>query len=71
MGPTRLADRELPDPLTSITLKIQGTARAIKFFYQTGQGEFEQLGPDLPSSYLNPEKGDAFQGVTLGVFAHN
>ena len=43
----------------------------MRVFYKAGGDEFTQLGKDLPSSYLSTETAGGFQGVTLGVFAHN
>jgi alpha-N-arabinofuranosidase len=66
-----LATTKLPDGLTSIELKIEGAGPVMKCFYKTGSGEFTQVGQDLQSSFLSTDTAGGFQGVMLGVFAHN
>ena len=69
--PKLLATRELPDHLASVQLKIEGAGPVTRCFYKTANGEFTQLGEDLPSSFLSTETAGGFQGVTLGMFAYN
>ena len=66
-----LASASLPADTTSVTLKIAGAGPQLRLFYQVGSGDFVQLGDDLESSYLSTDTAGGFQGVTLGVFAHN
>jgi xylan 1,4-beta-xylosidase len=61
----------LPDNLTSIELKIEGAGPVTRCFYKIGNGQFAPIGPDLPSSFLSTDSAGGFQGVTLGMFAHN
>ena len=65
------AGLKLPDNLTSIDLRIEGAGSVTKLLYRTGSGDFTQLGQDLPSSFLSTDTAGGFQGVTLGMFAHN
>jgi alpha-N-arabinofuranosidase len=65
------AATKLPEGLTSIELKIEGAGPVMKCFYKTGSGEFTQVGQDLQSSFLSTDTAGGFQGVMLGVFAHN
>ena len=67
--PTLFATQKLPDNLSAIDLKVEGAGPVTKFFYKTPDGEFTQLGQDLPSSFLSTETAGGFQGVTLGMFA--
>ncbi len=69
--PTTRPGQKLPENLTSIQLKIEGAGPVTRCFYKTGDGELTQLGEDLPSSFLSTETAGGFQGVTLGIFAHN
>ncbi len=69
--PTVSAAQKLPDNTTSIDLKIEGAGPLTRCFYKTGAGAFTQLGQDLPSSFLSTDTAGGFQGVTLGMFAHN
>ena len=69
--PDVLATEKLPDNLTSIELEIEGTGPVTKCFYKISNGRHTQLGLDLPSSFLSTETAGGFQGVTLGMFAHN
>jgi xylan 1,4-beta-xylosidase len=65
------APTKLPDGLTAIELKIEGAGAVTKCFYKTATGEFTPIGPDLQSSFLSTDTAGGFQGVMLGVFAHN
>jgi xylan 1,4-beta-xylosidase len=65
------ATQDLPDNITSIDLKIEGAGPITRCYYKVGSGEFTQLGQNLQSSYLSTDTAGGFQGVTLGVFAHN
>jgi xylan 1,4-beta-xylosidase len=65
-----LASQELPDNTTSIDLKIEGVGPSTRLFYKIG-GDFTQIGEDLQSSFLSTDTAGGFQGVTLGMFAHN
>jgi xylan 1,4-beta-xylosidase len=69
--PNVLASEKLPDGATSIDLKIEGAGPVTKCFYRIGKAEFKQLGQDLQSSFLSTDTAGGFQGVTLGMFAHN
>jgi xylan 1,4-beta-xylosidase len=69
--PNNLATRELPENVTTIDLKIEGAGPVTRCFYNIGNNEFAQLGEDLQSSYLSTDTAGGFQGVTLGMFAHN
>ena len=69
--PNVLASQELPDNTTSIVLRIEGEGPKTRVFYKLGSTEFTQLGEDLQSSYLSTDTAGGFQGVTLGMFAHN
>jgi alpha-N-arabinofuranosidase len=69
--PTVLATQSLPDNSSSIVLKIEGAGPITKCFYKTAGGEYTQLGGDLESSFLSTETAGGFQGVTLGMFAHD
>ncbi len=69
--PQVLATQALPESVTSIDLKIEGTGPATRMFYKIGGGDFTQLGEDLESSFLSTDRAGGFQGVTLGVFARN
>jgi xylan 1,4-beta-xylosidase len=69
--PQVLASQELPANATSIDLKIEGAGPVTRLFYKIGTGDFTQLGEDLPSSFLSTDTAGGFQGVTLGMFAHN
>ncbi len=64
-----LVSRELPDNVTSIDLKIEGTGPITRLFYQIAGDEFVQLGEDLQSAFLSTDTAGGFQGVTLGLFA--
>jgi alpha-N-arabinofuranosidase len=70
-SPTVVATQKLPDNLAPVELKIEGAGPVTKCFYKVGNGEFTQLGEDLQSSFLSTDTAGGFQGVTLGVFAHN
>ena len=61
----------LPANVKSIELKIEGEGPVTRLYYKIGNGPFTQLGEDLESSYLSTDTAGGFQGVTLGVFAHN
>jgi xylan 1,4-beta-xylosidase len=63
--------QKLPDNLTSIELRIEGAGPVTRCLYKAGVGEFTQLGEDLPSSFLSTDTAGGFQGVTLGLFAHD
>jgi beta-xylosidase len=67
MGPTLLAAKQLPENLTSVTLRIQCAGPVMKCFYQTGSGEFLQLGPNLESSHV---AASGFPAFTVGMFAY-
>jgi alpha-N-arabinofuranosidase len=69
--PTNLATQALPENATSIELKIQGNGPTTRMFYKIGNGEFTQLGEELESAFLSTDRAGGFQGVTLGMFAHN
>jgi beta-xylosidase len=69
--PGILTTQKLPDNLVSIDLKIEGAGPVTRCFYKTGNGDFTQLGQDLQSSFLSTDTAGGFQGVTLGMFAHN
>ncbi|HZQ45389.1 MAG TPA: family 43 glycosylhydrolase, partial [Verrucomicrobiae bacterium] len=69
--PTVLGTQKLPENLTSIELKIEGAGSVTKCFYKAGNGQFIQIGQDLQSSFLSTQTAGGFQGVTLGMFAHN
>ena len=69
--PKILATEKLPDNVTSIGLKIEGSGPTTRCLYRVGSGEFTQLGQDLQSSFLSTDTAGGFQGVTLGMFAHN
>ncbi len=60
---------KLPDDVRSVELKIEGAGPVTRSFYRA-EGEFKQLGDDLQSSFLSTDTAGGFQGVTLGVFAH-
>jgi beta-xylosidase len=62
---------KLPKNLRSIDLKIEGAGRVTRCLYKVGNGAFVQLGQDLPSSFISTDTAGGFQGVTLGMFAHN
>jgi alpha-N-arabinofuranosidase len=68
---TPLVSQDLPDNVTSIDLKIAGAGPRTRLFYKIDGGDFTQLGEDLESSFLSTETAGGFQGVTLGMFAHN
>ena len=63
--------KALPENVKSIELKIEGAGPITRLYYKIGNGEFTQLGQDLQSSFLSTDTAGGFQGVTLGVFAHN
>jgi beta-xylosidase len=65
------APTKLPDNTTAIDLKIEGHGPVTRFFYKIANGPFSQVGQDLPSSFLSTETAGGFQGVTVGVFAHD
>ncbi len=67
--PNVLASQKLPEKVTSIDLRIEGAGPVTKCFYKVGNGEFTQVGQDLPSSFLSTDTAGGFQGVTLGLFA--
>jgi alpha-N-arabinofuranosidase len=69
--PNILATQELPDKLASVELKIEAAGSITKCFYKADGGEFAQLGQDLQSSFLSTDTAGGFQGVTLGIFAHD
>jgi alpha-N-arabinofuranosidase len=69
--PNLLATQKLEDDLTSIELEIEGSGPVIKCFFKAGSGGLAQLGQDLPASFLSTDTAGGFQGVTLGMFAHN
>ncbi len=69
--PKVLATQELPDNVTSIDLKIEGAGPRTRLFYKIGSGDFTQLSEELQSSFLSTDTAGGFQGVTLGMFAHN
>jgi len=50
-----------------------GKSRSLvtKCFYKLGDAERVQLGQDLQSTFLSTDTVGGFQGVTLGVIAHN
>jgi alpha-N-arabinofuranosidase len=66
-----LVTERLPDNLASIELRIEGAGPLTRCFYKAGTHEFTQLGEDLQTSFLSTDTAGGFQGVTLGVFAHN
>jgi len=66
-----LATQKLPDNLTSLDLKIEGAGPVMKCSYRSGNGDYTQLGQDLQSSFLSTDVAGGFQGVMLGMFAHN
>jgi alpha-N-arabinofuranosidase len=66
-----LATQRLPDNLTSLDLKIEGAGPVMKCSYRSGNGDYTQLGQDLQSSFLSTDVAGGFQGVMLGMFAHN
>lgn len=66
-----LATQRLRDNVSSIELKIEGTGPITKCFYKADGAEFAQLGDELKSSFLSTDTAGGFQGVTLGVFAHD
>jgi beta-xylosidase len=70
-SPNLLTTRELSDKLVSIELKIEGAGPVTRCFYKAGNAGFTQIGPDLQSSFLSTDTAGGFQGVTLGVFAHD
>jgi len=63
--------KTLPNNIKSIELKIEGEGPITRLYYKTGNGQFTQLGDDLESSFLSTDTAGGFQGVTLGMFAHN
>jgi xylan 1,4-beta-xylosidase len=65
------ASEELPGNVKSIDLKIEGAGPVTRVYYKIGNGVFIQLGEDLESSFLSTDTAGGFQGVTLGMFAHN
>ena len=65
------ASEKLPDNVKSIDLKIEGAGPITRLYYKIGNGDFTQLGEDLQSSFLSTDTAGGFQGVTLGMFAHN
>jgi alpha-N-arabinofuranosidase len=69
--PAILTPQKLPGNLVSIDLKIEGAGPVTRCFYKSGNGDFIQLGQDLPSSFLSTDTAGGFQGVTLGMFARN
>jgi xylan 1,4-beta-xylosidase len=68
--PTVLATEKLPDTL-KIKLEIEGAGPVTKCFYKISNGGFTQLGENLQSSFLSTDTAGGFQGVTLGLFAHD
>ncbi len=71
LTPAILATATLPANLASIDLKIEGAGPITRCLYRVGAGEFTQLGQELQSSFLSTDTAGGFQGVTLGLFAHN
>ena len=69
--PNLLGAIKLPENLTSIELKIEGAGPVTKCFYKAGNADFAQIGQDLQSSFLSTDTAGGFQGVTLGMFAHD
>ena len=69
--PTMLATQTLPENVTSIELKIEGDGPVTRTFYKVANGEFTQLGDSLDSTFLSTDTAGGFQGVTLGMFAHD
>ncbi len=69
--PNVLATQKLPDNVTFVSLRFEGAGSVTRCLYKAGNGEFKQLGQDLQSSYLSTDTAGGFQGVTLGMFAHN
>ena len=66
-----LTSTELPENVKSIDLKIEVAGPVMHFYYKVGDGEFTQIGEDLPSTFLSTETAGGFQGVTLGMFTCN
>jgi len=62
---------KLPDILTNIELKFEVAGPITKCFYKAPGGDLTQIGPDLQSSFLSTDTAGGFQGVTLGLFAHD
>ncbi len=62
---------KLPENVKSIELKIEGQGPVTRLYYKVGNGQFTQLGSDLESAFLSTDTAGGFQGVTLGMFAHN
>ncbi len=72
--PKILVTEKLPQIASSIHLEFDGAGPVTKAFYSIGNGDQTrraQIGPDLQSSFLSTDTAGGFQGVTLGVFAHN
>ncbi len=69
--PMIISNQQLPDNVSSIDLKIVGAGPDTKCMYKIGKGEFTQVGTNLPSSFLSTSTAGGFEGVTLGMFAHN
>ncbi len=69
-APAQPADM-LPANTTSIELKIEGAGPITRAYYKVGNGQFTQIGKDLDSSFLSTQTAGGFQGVMLGMFAHN
>ena len=66
-----LVTQALPENVTTIDLKIEGAGPATRMSYKIDGGDFTRLGEDLQSSFLSTDTAGGFQGVTLGMFAHN
>ena len=52
-------------------LIIEGAGPVTRCYYQLAAGERVQVEQDLQSSFLSTDTAGGFQGVTLGLFAHN
>ncbi len=68
--PARPTD-QLPANTTRVDLKIEGAGAVMRLYYKIGNGPFTQIGKDLDSTFLSTETAGGFQGVMLGMFAHN
>jgi xylan 1,4-beta-xylosidase len=68
---TPQVSEKLPENIKTIVLKIEGAGPVTHIYYKIGNGQFTQLGQDLQSSFLSTDTAGGFQGVTLGMFAHN
>lgn len=72
--PKILATEKLPEYASSIRLEFEGDAAVTRAFYTFGNGNRThraRIGQDLQSSFLSTDTAGGFQGVTLGMFAHN